>query len=160
MDAAPGESDPARDRMRGRVAVIVTLVVLSLAMSSVAAMRREVIERDGATFVTLARHAAAGDVASVLAHNQHPLFPLVVGAVGRVSGIEMTVAGRAVCVAAKALALVALFLLIEGALGARAAIGAGVLFIFAPRLVHYSSEVADCPDSAVFVEIMQATDVE
>ena len=135
-----------RSGSEARWSDVVVLVCVSLLVSGVAALVSEVISRDGATFVELARHARAGRFGQVLAHNQHPLLPMIVADVGGLFQLETEVAGRVVCVASKALAAIPLYLLLALIMGRRRALGAGLLFAVLPRIVHYSADVlTDAP---------------
>jgi hypothetical protein len=113
------------------------LLALALGVRIVVAARVVVVPRDSVTLLGLARAARDGDLATLLAHHQHPLYPGLAGLVARLGpGIEL--AGTAVAVLAGALAVIPLVSIARRVVGDRAALVAGALLALAPYPARYA----------------------
>ncbi len=113
------------------------VVALALGVRIVVAARVVVIPRDSVTFLELARAARDGDLATVLAHHQHPLFPALTGFLARV-GPSLENAGVAIAVLAGALAVIPLYDLARRLVGDRAALVAVLLFALSPYPARFA----------------------
>jgi hypothetical protein len=128
------------------------LALLAAAVRSVRFARAAVMMNDGPEFIGLAQRIAAGDWSGVIGHGFHPLYPFALRWVEPLTG-DWELAGVAVSVAAGALAVLALWWLLEAAFDRRiAALGAFLL------AVHpIATEQADVQSDALFLALFLAS---
>lgn len=99
------------------------------------------VSKDGCGwFLPLAREGVKGNWDAVFAHDQHPLFPILIVGARRIIDDEF-LAGKCVSLVFGTIAAVPFFLLMRDIFGASTGLWAGWIFMCQPMLVEFSGDV-------------------
>ena len=130
---------------RGRArALLAALVVAAVAVRWLRWESTAVLFNDGPVFLALAKAAAAGDWAALIAHPFHPLYPLLtaaVHAIGAPFGLGWESAGVLANALAGGAAVVALHAFVRRAFGETEALFAAALLAFHAIAIEHSGDV-------------------
>lgn len=122
---------------RARIAL---LTGLALAVRLFVAASSQCISSDGPEYVKVASAYAAGDYAAALAHQYHPLYPVLVALVHAGIG-DWEWAGMLVSAVLGGLAVLPLYGTVRRAFGENSAQAAALFYGLHPSCVHLSAEV-------------------
>ncbi len=144
---AVGASRASEPRLAAREAALVAgLLLLALAVRSLAWRQTAVLFNDGPLYLGLARLFAAGEHAAALSHDYHPLYPALVAGVHALGALASAApswesAAVGVSVAGGVLAVLACYALVRATFGPPEAALVGLLLAVHPRLVEFTSDV-------------------
>jgi 4-amino-4-deoxy-L-arabinose transferase-like glycosyltransferase len=116
------------------------LVLFAAGVRSLCAWRLAVMFNDGPLYLELARAVGAGDLASVLRHDYHPLYPVGAALLAPLAG-GYEPAAVALSVASGAAAVLFLYVFLRDAFDVRTAWIGGALLAVHPRAIEYSCDV-------------------
>jgi hypothetical protein len=132
------------------------LLLVALGVRTLSALANPLIERDGATFMTLARQARESDPTAVLRHDQHPLFPALAALAYPLFG-DWQATGLWISIIAGTLTVIPVVLLGNRACGPPAGLLGGWLFAAGRYPVRFTATaLSDGVHGLLFTSAMVA----
>lgn len=120
------------------------LLALSLLLKAAMAACNDVINVDGALYISVAQKMAAGDFSGAMAAYRMPFFPLLI-VVFHWLIPDWVVSGQAISVLALGTAVAPLWLVTRGLFGSVAAFWAGLAYAVAPWFNEFAADVVRDP---------------
>ena len=134
-----GVSSYLKNANRDYLAIFL-LIALAAAVRIYLYSVTSIISRDGVTFLSLAEYFYGGDFAEGLSHDYHPAYPMLIGALFYPLK-DFQLAGQMISIVAGSLLVLPVFYLGKGLFNETIGFGAGVLVVFHPYLVRFSTDV-------------------
>jgi hypothetical protein len=117
------------------------LFAFALALRAPLFSRHRLVEGDGVHYAQLARAIQAGDLSGLSNPYWSNLWPGVLAAAGRLTGLDVVTAGRVASLVSGAVLVLLIAALAARVLGPTAAMAAGLLGAAHPWLIHFSTLV-------------------
>ena len=143
----------SKPSQRSEALVVVSLLLLAAVVRSYVAGVTYVIQRDGVTYVTLARQIASGQALEALSYPlSHPLYPLLMAGLSKVTG-DFVLAGAVISILLGTLTLVPFYLLARALVGIIPALLAMALLALHPYHTRFSATVLADPTYIFLVSL-------